>query len=687
MSVIVADNFYPKTNKLLRPKELAMAVDFVERFKQNQAHPSFRLHRLNKIRSKNVWSARINDDLRAILLKDREDWFVLHADHHDPAYHWAKVRTLGRHSVTGAIQVVEVVETIREVEHVIETRASAASLTFQEHADEYLLSLGVPEAWLPVIRKIRSDEEVSEVAEKLPIDVGLRLLDLADGLLPTPPSPIAPEDPAMDAPDTRDRFLLLDDIDGLEAALAAPMDRWLAFLHPDQSDLVSAIFSGPAKVSGSAGTGKTVVAMHRAKHLAKQGEKVLFTTYVTALCENIESNINRLCNPSLRSLITIKTVKKTALDLVKMVEPRARPADDKLVFGLLESKRLRYGHQYAARFVRTEWEQVVRQQGIETWAEYRRARRTGRGTGLKVTARKELWRVFGEVLDELRSRRRYDWPGLCNRASELIEQGKVKSPYSAVIVDEVQDLTPPDLRLLSSLTADNPGNLMLCGDAGQSIYSGGFSLSSLGIEVRGRSKVLRVNYRTTEQIRRLADRLLGMEVDDLDGGTESRSGTRSLMRGPEPFLGGMASQYAELEHAVECIKRWYSRGLAHESVGVFARTKSRLVDLGKALDEEGLAWRRLKDDEPLGSGGVHLGTMHKAKGLEFKAVIVLDCGDAIIPHPAAIGGLDDPLDIEMASARERRLLYVAMTRARDELVVTWTGRPSRYLSPLLDEQK
>jgi len=687
-SVILAPQLFTAIGQLT-PKEQARVISFIQTFQANPSSPGISLERITRARSKNVWSGRVTRDLRAILHKDGDTWAMVYVDHHDQAYTWAQRREIGRHAVTGSLQIIEAVETVREVERIIEIPVEPQALpTFRNHSDDYLLSLGVPESWLPALREVRNDEQLLMLCEKLPAEVAERLFDLEAGELVTPPPPIPATQPVTAAHDTRHRFYVVgEDVEGLVAALRAPMDRWIAFLHPAQKALVQRSFRGPSKVSGSAGTGKTVVAMHRVRHLARQGESVLLTSFVSTLCENIDANLGKLCTEDERSRIQVSTVHKEALAMVRRVEPQAHPAKDDEVEQLLQTLGSRYAPGYSAAFIKAEWDGVVRAQGIERWAEYRRARRTGRGKGLAVTARKELWRVFGETLERLRDRHAYDWPGLCRRAQELIEAGELRHPYTAVVVDEVQDLGPSALRFLKALCQERPGSLMLCGDAGQRIYPGGFSLSALGIEVRGRSAVLRINYRTTEQIRRLADRMVGDHVDDMQGGTESRKGTRSLLHGPQPRLRGHASQQAEQGATLDQVQRWLAQGLAPEAIGIFARTHNRIGTLTRALEDAGVATRRLSDKGTVQPGTVNVGTMHRAKGLEFKVVLVADCGDSELPQPAAIRHLQDPQDIETATERERRLLYVAMTRARDELVVSWNGRPSRFLAPLLAAQQ
>lgn len=660
--------------------EQARVVDFINLFYENPAQPSIQLHTIDATRSRGLWSGRVTQDLRVILYKDGETWVLLYIDHHDPAYRWAERRDIGRHPVTGALQIVETVETIREVEKIITVpRQVEASPRFAAHPDAYLLSLGVPPNWLPTLRLVSDDEQLWQVLEKLPPEVGDRLLRLSDGEFVTPPAPLAASQPLSASSDTHRHFYVVEDAEGLAAALAAPLDRWIAFLHPSQRAIVEADSKGPMKVTGAAGTGKTVVAMHRARFLSRRGQRVLVTSFVSTLCENLARNLRKLCSAAELARITVSTVHKQALDIVRQVDEQARPATEQEVEALLEQFTSRFASGFEASFVHSEWASVIQLQGIVSWAEYRGAKRTGRGRPLSVTDRKNLWQVFENTFERLTERHHYDWASLCRKAEEIVTQGRVASPYSSVIVDETQDLKSAELRFLRSLCARHLGQFLLAGDAGQRIYAGGFSLGALGIDVRGRSHVLRINYRTTEQIRRLADSLLGTSADDLDGEQETRKGTRSLLRGPQPTLQGFDTGAAEISGAVEWIKVRLANGLKADEVACFARTGKRIDELRTALTGAALKSHLLSDGDEDESHGVHLGTMHRAKGLEYKAVLVLDCSATALPNPTALRGLDDPLDRELAEARERQLLYVAMTRARDELRLSWSGAPSRFV--------
>ncbi|MEC7523852.1 MAG: 3'-5' exonuclease [Myxococcota bacterium] len=683
-SFLLADSFLPAVVNF-SASEKARVLDFISQFQKNPANPGISLERVNGARADNVWSGRVSRDIRAILFKDGDTWVALHVDHHDPAYRWAERRDIGRHPVTGSLQVVEVVEDVREV--LPEPARTAPRALLADHSDEYLLSLGTPESWLPVLREVADDDQLLDVCVKLPEDVAERLLRVAGGELVTPPAPVAPEQPITESPEVGHRFYVVEDESDIQSVLNAPLSRWIAFLHPTQRKIVEGTFKGPAKVTGSAGTGKTTVAMHRARHLARQGQRVLLTTFVTTLADNLLRQMKLFCTEDELSRIRVSTVHSRGLSVARKSDGRMTPANPDEIHRLLDRLRLRHAAKFDAGFVRAEWDAVIEPHGIQSWKEYRTARRTGRGRPLSVADRKVLWRVFESALADLASQHKYNWASICRTATARLEGGQSRSDFDAVLVDEVQDLKPPALTFLAALTRENPGGLMLFGDAGQRIYPGGFSLAALGIETRGRSHILRLNYRTTEQIRKAADRVLGIESDDLDGGTQTRTGTRSLLRGPEPVLKGYESREVEADEAARRVARWLEHGLSPNAIGIFSRTRRRARQILAALSAHDINAHELGDEGPTPDDDVQVGTMHRAKGLEFKAVLLCDCSAKTLPSPGALAAYEDPRDLAAAEDRERRLLYVAMTRARDELAITWVGTPSPFLTALLPDKE
>jgi hypothetical protein len=675
-TVMLARDFLPSVARM-QPNDATRVLQFVTQFQDNPANPGISLERIRSAGG-DLWSGRVSQDLRAILHKDGDSWAVLHADRHDEAYAWAERKQVGPHSVTGALQIVDVQEVEETRARLESPRPQQPAGIFGHHSNDYLLSLGVPEAWLPAVMEIRNENDLFGVCGKLPEDVAERLLTLATGELVTPPAPRA-DAPVERVPDTRRRFWVVDSGEDLRLALEAPLEGWIAFLHPSQRTVVDGQFNGPVKVTGSAGTGKTVVALHRARKLAREGNNVLLTSFVATLCENLERSLALIATPDVRERITVSTVHALALELVRRRDGRILPAGPDKAREALDAAT---GGSFDRAFAHAEWENVIQRQGIAEWAEYRSAQRLGRGSPLSVRERKALWEIFQDARRRLRDRNQLTWTDLCLRAAELLDEG-LPSPFDAVVVDELQDLNAAEIRFLWALARHRPGNFMVVGDAGQRIYPGGFSLRALGIEVRGRSHFLRINYRTTEQIRRAADLLLGNEADDMDSGTERRDRTRSLLRGPDPELRGHAQWADEVAAVTAQVRSWLGSGLEPRDIAVFVRTNQLAEELERALSVAGMQVLRLTRDCSLSDPGVRIGSMHRAKGLEFKAVLVAGASATQLPHPRALQGVVDPKDLEDVLEQERRLLYVAMTRARDELAVFWSVSPSEFLRALL----
>ena len=679
--ILISPDVLTRLNRL-SAKDAKRTLAFVDKFQKNPANPGISLERLTGVTDPNLWSGRVTQDLRAILHQG-DTWTILYIDRHDDAYRWAERRKILRNPTTGALQIVETTE---EVEAIITQRSSSVREQgiFDKHEDDYLLSLGLPENWLPTIRKIKTEDILLEAIEKLPPDVGERLLDLADGKFVTPPVPIPKDKPVTASPDTLRRFFVIEKDDELVKMLEAPLHSWVVFLHPSQRNLAYGDFKGPVKVTGSAGTGKTVVALHRAKHLAALGKSVLLTSFVTTLCDNLRHNIEYLCSAEELARISVGTVHKIGLDLLRSAGVRATPVGSDDLKKLFENFLAIYPIPFDVDFLVAEWDYVIQEQGITTWDQYRSAARRGLGHPLRVAERKQIWEIFARTFESLQSKRLVDYSQICREARELLESGKVESPFSAIVVDEVQDLKSQELRFLAALAAKT-GSLMLAGDGGQRIYAKGSSLNSLGINVRGRSKVLRINYRTTAEIRWFADRVLGKGTDDLDGGAESRGGTRDLLKGPVPVHRSNKSAAEQADFVTREITDRLKDGLKPEDVAVFARVRKSLDVVKRALASAAIPYRFLTNENESGdTTGVTLATMHRAKGLEFKIVLVIDASEEMLPLPSAFKRVIDPVLRRDAVQRERQLLYVSLTRARDELFVCWIGNPTSFLDKAVD---
>lgn len=678
--VTVAKSFL-NSSKSLSVTERSSVLDFLTKFHADPSSPGLNLERVQSAIDPRIRSARVTQAVRAIVHKDGEHYTLLYVGRHDTAYDWAERRMLKENAVTGVLQIVESAEDFQKSFQEKATTYQIPGL-FDAWEDSYLLSLGLPEEWLPAIRLVRNEDQLLTAAEKLPEEVGERLLLLASGEFVAPP-PAFHSNTFESRPDNFRRFWVVKDASELLEILQKPLEEWMRFLHPSQHQLATGTFNGPVKVTGSAGTGKTVVAMHRARHLARQGKAVLLTSFVTTLCSNLQRNLQVLCSDKERSLITVGTVHSQALRLARQGNPGIFPLDDRTIReAITECIRSRQA-SLDPEFVHSEWNSVIQRMGISTWQEYRYAQRKGRGSSLSKKDRLEVWDVLEHVIESFKESGGMPWSHICRTARRLVENRNFEYSYDGVVVDEIQDLSVEELKFLYCICRQ-PGDLMLVGDAGQRIYGTRFSLSRLGIDVRGRSHILKINYRTTEQIRRYADQILGDTNDDMDGGSEDRGRTRSLFWGPEPAMKGFDSPEEEYQFVLNQIEKLLKDGFAPEGIAVFARTGKLLNPLRIMMAESCIPMHDLSSTDTCKTkGGVNVGTMHRAKGLEFKVVFVIDCSINHLPLFSVQEKIKDPLELEEFRTLERQLLYVTVTRARDEAYVLWSDHLSPFLEPLL----
>jgi mRNA-degrading endonuclease RelE of RelBE toxin-antitoxin system/thymidine kinase len=668
-------DFFESSSKISGNESLQVN-EFILKFFNNPMHNSIELKRLDGTRSDNIWRGKVNRDLRVILYKDCDTWLFLHIDHHDNAYKWAEKKLISRNKITGEFQIVNLIENIQQV--IIQEYVSNQPSIFDknQYSDEYLLSLGIPELWLPSIRQIKTDEQLDKIFE-LPEEVAERLLQLASGEFVTPPMPIPLDKPLMEIPGATKRFYIAENNEELQRILEAPLQKWVAFLHPSQRKLAIGEFNGPVKVTGTAGTGKTVVAMHRAKHFAKQGKKVLITSFVGSLCENIKKNLKLLCTPEEYSLINVVNIHKIAKDITSSSGKQINILKEDEIKYLF---RKYYNNDSPLNFqaLLAEWSNVIQANNIDDWEKYRDFSRIGRGKPLTVKERKIVWKIFKNLKDELKKQSLFDWSEICKIATDLINEGKYQPNYDAVIVDEVQDFGIQEIKFIAALSEKNQNNLMLVGDAGQRIYRRSFSLKSLGIDVVGRSTRLKINYRTTKQIKKLADFVIGDNSDDLDGGQEARGDTFSLLKGPEPILKDFLSVQDQYNFVISEIQNLTSQGLLFKDIAVFARINHLIDNFSRELINYQIPFRKLEDENEE-SEAINIGNMYRAKGLEFKVIFIIDANENILPLASVIKDVQDPIDLENLIAREKSLFYVSLTRARDELFVTWVDKPTKFL--------
>lgn len=694
---LIADTFTAALARLTGDEQKAVKTTVFD-LQVNAAHPGLSLHKLDRARDKRFWSVRVSGDLRIIVHRSDESLLVCYVDHHDKAYDWAERRKLEIHPNTGAAQFVEIRETAREIPIVRPVSAGPAAPVypatlvplFAKIADSQLLEYGVPVEWLPDVRTATEDSIFTIVAH-LPAEAAEALIELATGGTPKP-RPIAATgfvDPFAH-PDAQRRFRVTSNAAELEQALAAPWERWAVFLHPAQRDVVERQYNGPARVAGSAGTGKTVVAMHRAVALARANPdaRVLLTTFSIPLARMLRQKLGALTagDAPLASQVVVDALDEVVIGLYEKQFGTPRMATPSMMATLIESVA---GHRadtgFSTAFLVREWHEVVDAWQLTTWEAYRDVPRLGRKQRLNTRQREQLWPIFADVLARLEQSALVSISQVYAAVTRELA-ADAASPFAHVVVDEAQDVNVSQLRFLAAIGGGRPDALFFAGDQGQRIFQVPFSWKSLGVDLRGRSQVLRVNYRTSHQIRGTADRLLDSELRDVDGIEETRTGTVSVFNGPAPRVAIVATEEAEREVIAEWLRAQRAAGVEPGEIGVFVRSRHEVARAQAAIQTAGLHYTAPTPGTEAEPGKVLLMPMHLAKGLEFRAVVVAACDEDVLPLQERIEGIEDESDLEDAYVTERYLLYVACTRARDALLITAVTPGSEFLGDMSRSQ-
>jgi len=686
MEFRIADTFTDSLAKLSGEEQKAVKTAAFD-LQLNPAHPSLQLHKLEKAKDPNFWSIRVGRDMRLIVHRTGTSLLLCYVNHHDQAYQWAERRRMETHPKTGAAQLVEIRERVEEIPKYVEVEQPAPPKppVFKYISDGQFLAYGVPPEWLDAVREATEDS-LLEIAGHLPAEAAEALLNLATGIKPPLPEPVPVGTNPFEHPDALRRFRVMKNVEELALALEFPWERWAVFLHPAQRQLVQKDFNGPARVAGSAGTGKTIVALHRAFHLARTNPnaRVLLTTFSDPLARALDAKRRLLLTgePRLGERIEVHSMDSIGRRLFELNIGKPQIATREAVWGSLkEAASAVKGNKFPPQFLMTEWEQVVDAWQLETWEGYRDVLRLGRKTRLKEPQRLILWSIFERVRALLKSRGLITNSGLFNMLAGLYAGG-TSSPFDFVVVDEAQDISIAQLRFLAALGGGRANSLFFAGDLGQRIFQQPFSWKALGVDVRGRSTTLKINYRTSHQIRSQADRLLGVEVSDVDGNSEERKGTISVFDGPVPGIKVLPTSEAEIKAVSEWLAAVTKAGVQLHEIAIFVRSPAELGRAKASAKEASLDFVVLDNNVETTAGRLSISTMHLAKGLEFRAVAVMACDDEVIPLQERIETVTDEADLEDVYNTERQLLYVACTRARDYLLVTSTTPASEFLDDL-----
>ncbi|MFD8206267.1 UvrD-helicase domain-containing protein [Streptomyces sp. NPDC059695] len=727
------------------PRAVKGAIyDFQHKFKEN---PHLRGLRLKQLEGHDrLWSARINDEYRVLLLRLADtDWLIVSVKHRKEAYEKLDRLSYGINRITGGIEYVD----LQIVEESVLRRAATPGPAivptdpapapaptpvplFAAFSDEQLTDLGVAGPLVPVVRTLTTEDQLLGLAEYAPQLTSEVLLALHDGasydaVLEQITSPVSAPEP-VDTDDfraaaERPATMVTTTDEALREALeGGDFGRWKVFLHPTQSRLVEREYSGPARVGGGPGTGKTIVALHRVKHLVDRlppgrNKPVLLTTYNKNLAADLRSRLLQLGGEELLARVEISHVDQLALRVVREAEPGSAKQT------LDESQALREWRAmldelgetgWDAQFLHDEWSQVILGQAVVSRTEYFRARRAGRGKNIARAERAEIWQLAERFTQRLDRLGRQTWEQVAERAARLemdreqriqaVERqreeaggldnihlqagstGWLRHRFQHIVVDEAQDLRAAHWKLLRAMVPRAANDIFLVGDTHQRIYGNQVTLGSLGVHIRGRSAKLTLSYRTTRQILGSALGVLsGESFDNLDGSTEDLAGYRSVLTGSLPQLHGCDDWEAEQESIATLLADWIALPTPPGQIAVCVPTNAMASELAYTLlAHKGIKAVEIGPEGPRGDEGVHIGTMFRFKGLEYQRMVIAGVRDGLVPREA-VNRLrsDDAVRYRRELQRARSLLFVAATRSRDSLAIFWHGRPSPFLEPLM----
>ncbi|MCY4205280.1 MAG: AAA family ATPase [Bacteroidetes bacterium] len=700
INLIQTNPFWAAVGRLPSAQQ-SKIIKFLQQYPVNPQKSSFNFEKIQASSSDQIRSLRLDQKYRIIAHQEKVNNTItcLHVDVHDAAYDWAQRHRFEKNKHTGVYQTILISESSDIKPKTIQTEQGL----FHKYRDRQLLRLGVPEEQLDLVRSFQTINDLNQNDHILPDDVWVVLSDLASG---TPYENLEREIIAraneyddknvLDHPENKRQFVSITDKD-LEKMMDAPLSEWRIYLHPSQDRIVKMNANGPIRVLGGAGTGKTVVAMHRAHHLAsnvftEKEDRILFLVFNRNLAADISANLKQMCTPDVFERIEVDNVDSWVVEQAgklglpnRMTYFGFKQELDKEAWKMAIDKQ--DDLPFSEHFIRDEFDAVVAAEGLQSRDQYLRISRRGRGTRLTRTARRQLWDVFEAYRGELRH---HNIGEPSDVKYQLAEKLRISpSNYRSVVVDEVQDMSKAALQMIRAIVPEGSNDLLLTGDAHQRIYGRRVVLSHCNINIRGRSRRLRINYRTPERVRNWAIRFLeGIPYDDLDGDLDTMKGYTSLIQGDQPpTVCHYETKQEELESIISHIE-----DLAHDpaylqNICLVAPSLDAVNRYEGALMATGIKVHQLKKNNDNSSiPGVRLATMHRVKGLEYDHIIVASVNKNLLPLQVALRKAEDEMEKQEIHRKARSLLYVACTRARKTLFISSFGKQSSLIKDIVQSQ-
>jgi len=686
IQLFIHDSFFDSFSSL--PKHIQKQTrELLKKFRENPTSSAINYEKISSFADQSLRTVRVTDKYRAIVQAPEKGkgYHLLWVDNHDEAMDWAKNKIFKWNLETQGFQLFE-----QPPEPVIKETITPKVSLFNGLTDAELLLIGTPEQMINLVRSISSVDDLSNSKKNLPADLYEYLFYIAEGItleeiLEDINAGKAAENPMESSNALKHAFILTDDAQ-LEEVLNGSFEKWKIFLHPSQRTLAYRNFNGPVKVTGGAGTGKTVCALHRAKFLNDNSgifdQPILFTTYTKSLTGYLQDTIKSLGVSEKQ--VEIINIDKLISDLAN--DPKYLIFDTWVGYFSAEQEKSiwrqsleKYPSQFDVDFFFSEYNDIILPQNISTLEEYNTASRIGRNSRIGKKDKIDIWTIVEEFKKQKEGN--YSKLELCNILAAYFRNQKQK-PYSYLICDEIQDFSNPELSLLRALVEERENDMFLVGDPYQNIYKKTLNFAKSGVLVKGRrSRKLKINYRTTEEIKHLAMEVVtDLKVDDFDGNQESLKGYLSLMHGNEPVYQTFVTPEKEDEFILNKLNFYIASGEIQPSeICVCTRTNHALDDLKKSLNSSNIKYQDLSSNKQ-NNNSIIVSTFHNMKGHEFKIVFVKGTSETTVPYKF-VGYLDlSSREKDAYDQQERSLYYVVFSRAIQSVLITGVGEKSNWFN-------
>ncbi len=695
MKLFIHDKCMEQLFALPKPVQKKV-LEFQRKFRENSKSSAINFEAISTFKDQQLRTARIDDKYRAIVKAPEtgDNYYLLWVDNHDEAMDWAKNKVFYWNDNTDSAQIFTAPET-NIVNQKVHDSIKAPHL-FDGFSDEQLLHIGVPSQTLILVRSLKDLNELGDSEKYIPNDAFENLFYITEGLNIelliaeiNEGKSIAEEIEAKaNSINNKRNFVEVDD-DLMSEIINGDLSKWQIYLHPSQRKLVEPDFKGSVRVTGGAGTGKTVVALHRLKKLTSilidsDDRKVLFTTFTNALTQNLSLLADKLSIDKTKIIITnIDTLLRDLAKEYNLVDKNVRILDfynSKSSYDLWDDFLEQNLTEFDTLFLTTEYQNVILFNDIKNLEDYLKVSRIGRGKPISRKIKMEVWELVEKYNHKKKEESYVDRAELFNLVTNHLKSA-TERPFKNVITDEVQDLSNIELRFLRALVEEKANDLFLVGDPYQKIYTRKINFTAAGISIRGnRSKQLKINYRTSEEIKRLAvTAVKGINYDDFDGETEKLNGYLSLFHGEQPTYEVYKTKSDEINAIINHIAELKEKGFKLNDIALAFRTKEALKEVKTALHKNKIPFT---DNAAVGNDntGIILSTFHGIKGLEFKAVMLCDVNNRTVPLMIQKMDTMEQQEKEDYLNREKSLLYVAMTRAISVLKITGTGIKSELIN-------